>query len=446
MMVMPVFSSIDEILKKGESDKIEFKSSLGEWRDILETICAFSNTKGGLIIIGVDDKGNVLGVDIGRKSLERLENDIHQFIDPKVYPEISIKAYDNKLLIVISVEEGFNKPYFFRGRAFKRIGRSNRILSRDEIEKMLREKFVTFDSLQFKRKFDIDEELVKEVIYRARMYRGMKIRYDDLCSALLHLGVYDGKNFNNAAVLLFSDPSIYFPQACIKIGFFRKDEIVDERLIAGSILKQVDEALDFLKKYMYKGFEIQGVKRIEKWEYPLEAVREAIVNAVIHRDYFSTAPIFIRMDEYSIVVENPGTLPLQISIEDLKRTHPSIPRNPIIAKIFFYWGYFEEWGRGTLMMIKKCIENGLPEPEFIEEKGFFKVVLKNRKYIIKTYNENMVKTLELIKARKELYLQDLIKILGFSEKTVRNYINMFVDHGLIEKIKVGRRIKIIYKE
>lgn len=200
---------------------------------------------------------------------------------------------------------------------------------------------------------------------------GTGFKQPNIQTALKKLNLLDRRKVRNGALLLFSkECSSHFPQAVIKIGYAEGDKMVDEALIEGPIQVQLEEAMSFIQKHIRKGYVIKGLERIESWEYPLESVREALVNALLHRDYFSNSHVSVRIEESGIMVENPGELPPPLEIEDLSREHPSIPKNPLISRAFFYMGYFEEWGSGTLRMINSLRSMGLPNPKFSQGKGF----------------------------------------------------------------------------
>jgi len=418
-----------------EDEKLEFKAGV-DLNGIAETVCAFSNRAGGRILVGVSDSGKVIGVTIGRDTIERIVNHVYNCIDPKPIFDIRVVSMDNKPVIVLTVEEGPNKPYFFRGRCVVRKGSTNRVLSRDEIVNLLVTK-VTFDSLEYKGEVKIDVELLSSFIERLKTRRRMKVYFDSVENVLSRLGLRN-KYYNNAAVLLFSpDCSTIFPQAIIKIGKFRDYMLVDEVVIEGPLIRQVEEALGYVIKNIERRIKVVGLERVEEYEYPVEAIREAIVNAVVHRDYRVKTPVYVKIFEDRIEVSNPGELPPQLTIEDLKKEHPSIPRNPKIARIFYLYGYMEEWGIGTLQMIRACRKRGLPDPEFKTGRGFFKVILKSRKYVLKELNLNERKLYDYIRNRGAVTLRECVNFTGKSERTVHRYLNKLQKLGLIVKIEKG---------
>lgn len=427
---------IGELIRKKEGDRLEFKLSFSDMSDILRTICALANHRGGIILIGVSDDGKIVGVGVDNTILSRLENTIRETIEPRIYPTITVRAIDDKNVVVINVPEGINKPYFYRGICYTRIGPVTRAVGRDGIIEILKSK-VSFDTIEFSGTVSIREDIVRRLVERAKEQRRMKIRFTNVKEVLKKLGVH-GKR---ASVLLFSD-DLVFPQATIKCAAFRGDEKIDDETIYGNIIEQVEKALDFIKRNIKKSYKVSGLERKEFWEYPTEALREAIVNAIAHRDYFMTSPIYIKIYEDHISIQNPGELPPPLTVEMLKKEHPSIPRNPLIAEVFYLWGYIEKWGEGTNRMIETCIEHGLPEPIFISEKGFFTVIIMKKEHLLKKLREDIRRLYSYIKTMENVTFRQCVEFTGKSEKTTQRYLRKLEELGLIERVEKGKyRVK-----
>ena len=427
------FHEISELIRKGEYETIEFKKSLAESREIGETVCAFLNKRGGVILIGVDDDGNVVGVRVRHGTLENLSNFIRETIRPKPIFSIEVYAVENKVIIFIEIPEGRDKPYFFKGRAFIRIDAVNKLLEREEIFEMASRYLKPFDILKVGEdvKYEIDEKLVRRIIELARKRRGMKIEFEDVDSILKRLSIKG----RNAEILLFSkNTSLIYPQARIKIIVIRNKNVIDETEICGNLFEQLEKTIMFLKKHMFKGFEIHGLERIEKWEYPLEAIREGLINAIIHRNYFINAPIFIRLEDLKLTIYNPGSLPKQLSVKDLYIPHPSIVQNPLIAKVFYYAGLIEEWGTGTLRIIRELRKNNLPLPVWEEKQGF--VWLKFRKWE-EILNDTEKTLLEILVKERNVY--EISNLLKLTERRVRDILKKLLNLGLIERKKINRK-------
>lgn len=341
-------------------------------------------------------------------------------------------------MLAISVSEGLNKPYFLKGIAFKRFGRTNQRITRDELERMILERHK--DVLSFEeRMFDvdlaeIDELKVRSFVSEVKSARNMDLPYSTVREFLERLGLFSNKP-TAAALLCFSrNPQAYFPYAIVKCGRFRNG-IADEKEIYGTLLDQVSGALEFLKNHMrvHHSIDEEG-RRVDRWEIPLEAVREAVVNALVHRDYRIPSPTYLKVFDDRIEVINPGRLMPPLTPEKLKREHPSILRNPKIANVFFLYGYIERWGYGTNKIVELCIESGLKEPDFLEEDGFFKAVLYRG-----SVNEMEKIVLELIQEGFNTS-SAIAKKLNINERTARKYLLNLLSKNLVRRKRIGRKI------
>ena len=212
----------------------------------------------------------------------------------------------------------------------------------------------------------------------------------------------DGK-LTNAAVLLFGkNPQRFFIQSetrCARFKGLKPLEFIDMKVFGGNIIDQRENALEFVKEHIRLHAEIKGTERVERWEYPIEAIREAITNAICHRNYETASNVQIRIFDDRIEVWGCGPLPEPLTPEDLKREHKSILRNPQIGKSFFLIKFIEQWGTGTNRMIEQCLGHGLPEPLFEEVAGDFVVTF--RKYniteeILNELNDRQRKAIEYL--------------------------------------------------
>jgi ATP-dependent DNA helicase RecG len=453
-------SKILELVKKQESEILEFKPSLSQIKDIIETISAFSNTKGGSIIIGVNDKRNIIGVDVGKKTIESLANEIKQNTDPQIYPSISVENMDGKNIIVVAVQESKSKPVFAFDRVYKRVGKSNHRVSSDEIRKMALEgKKIYWDeqicegaSLE-----DIDEGKLKWFLRKAKTERNLDIDPDTpIGDALRRLNLVTNDELTNAAILMFGrNPQNFFLQTEMRCAKFKGTKAVkpfiDMKVIGGTVYKQVEEGEKFVLGNIHKSAWIESgkIERQEKWEYPLDAVREAITNAIAHRDYFPPANTHISIFDDRIEIWNPGKLPEPLKPEDLKRTHKSIPVNPSLANLLFLIKYIEKWGTGTNDIVKWCVDHGLPEPIFREESGGFSVILRKFKtpeeLEERGLNERQIKAVEYIKKHWRITNKGYQEINDISRETAKRDLVELVRKNVLRKIGKGRNVYYEFK-
>jgi len=433
-------ADILELIGRGEGETVEFKRSLAEFREIVETICAFSNTHGGTVLVGVSDDGEVIGTNVGRSTIENLVSRIARETNPRIYPEVEVVEFNGRKIIVIRVSERTDKPVFAFGIAYKRVGRSNLKMDRDEILRLLRKSHrINFEDERICTISEVDYGKVKSFIDRASAHRRAMLPADPR-SVLDNLGVLMNDHVSVAGLLVFGkNPQKYFPYACIKIGKFIAGNIVFEKEIKGDIIEQIEKAYVEVLGLVRREVKVKGLRREEVYEYPPKALREAIVNAVAHRDYSIKSPIYIRIYEDRIEFENPGGL-INLTVEDLKRPHKSILRNPKMAEVLYYLGFIEKWGIGTLMIIRECILNGNGEPVF-ESNGSFKLIIFSR------YSSQLDpverKIIDYIRERGVVERREIQEHLKLAESTVRKYLIRLRLKGLV--VKVGRGKRTVYK-
>ncbi|NYB52070.1 MAG: putative DNA binding domain-containing protein [Methanobacteriaceae archaeon] len=368
---------------------MEFKSSLSDKDAIMKTISAFSNKRGGIILVGVNDNGEVIGVGMGRNTLEQLANEIRRETDPSVSPYIDDPLVNGNKIILIEVSESTEKPVFYRNKAYIRVGRTNQKLSSTEIRSLItnEHRVTSWDEqiIEEATLEDIDDKQVENFLKLASIKRNLDLDpKTPKKEALNRLELTRDGQLTNAAVLLFgSNPQRFVLQAITQCARFKgidTDEFEDVRNFEGTIIDQREDALKFIGKHIGKSAKIEGVERVEEFEYPLEAIREAVTNALCHRDYRINSNVQIRIFEDRIEIWGCGPLPEPLTVEDLKKAHDSIRRNPLVAKCFYRIGFVEEWGTGTQRIIKSCLENGLPEPLFEIKSGSLVVIIRKYKY------------------------------------------------------------------
>lgn len=260
-------------------------------------------------------------------------------------------SYKEKNIVVIKVPKGYDAPYFYRGRAYVRIGKTNRVMTSKEIEQFYARKILErapYDSIQTNAKIaEIDESVVRWFVEKMSEIRGFGIKYVEPKDILERLELVVGDRLKLAGALCFSrEPQRFVSYAVIRAGRFRdRTTIIDDQLIEGNVFQQINNALIFIKKHINISFKIaEDGSRIEVWEYPQWSLREAIINAVVHRDYSIYSPIYLRIFDDRIEIESPGRLPEPLTVDDLKGPHTSILRNPLLGKIMFLAGYIETWG------------------------------------------------------------------------------------------------------
>ena len=345
-------------IKAHEDHVTEFKTSWDD--DYLKWICAFANTEGGNLYIGVEDNGEICGV----KNVHRLSEDIPSKIRSTmglICPVTLLKTDDGKDYLRIEVEK-YDYPVSFRGKYYKRSGSTMQEVSGIELDRMLlSEQRRTWDSIPVSN-VSVDD-LSSDALEVFRKYARDTGRLDEASvnitneALLRNLHLFEGDRLTRAAVLAFHpDPEQWITGANIKISYFKNDaDISYMDVINGPLIMQVDKAIDTIYiKYMKAFVSFDGIHRKEVNFFPKEAFRELLLNALVHRDYFSTQPVTIRITDSEIRIWNPGQLPKEVTPENIYKEHLSIPCNPLLANIFFKCGMIEAWGRGFQKILYFC--------------------------------------------------------------------------------------------
>jgi ATP-dependent DNA helicase RecG len=387
---------LKKLLSFGETETVEFKASPNEV--FYKTISAFSNTKGGIILLGVDRKGSITGVEPVSRFLEDLTNRIVNKIS--IYPEIETIDIKGKRVIAFKVaRSGF--PVSYEGRYYERVGNTTREMKPQKLRAFILSS-MPWDSIAGDFSFDeIDAETVNRFVRLAVAKKRLTdLSLNEPVKTILEKleFISDGKLTNGAILLFGMNPQKYFINHSVRIGRFKTETtIIDDKWGKGNLFLQFEETLNILKQYIAVRYEIKGIQREDIWDYPIPALREAILNAIIHRDYFNVA-VFTQIKVYDdhIWFTNHGGLPDGITLDELTKPHKSHPRNPLIAKAFYLAGYIEQYGSGTVRMIEWMKGAGLPEPEYKEEMGGFSVYFY-----------------------KDIYTEDHLRKMGLNERQIK---------------------------
>ncbi|MDO9512213.1 MAG: ATP-binding protein [Bacteroidales bacterium] len=429
-----------------ENQNIEWKES---WRDeYLKWICGFANAKGGKIIIGKNDKGEVVGIPNAKRLMDDLPNKIVTNLG--IICDVDLKDEDGKDYIEIDV-----KPYdvliSYQGKYHYRSGSTKQELKGNALNEFLLKKAgKTWDDVIEPRakleNIDIAaiEAFKKGATSSKRLpFIAAEKNIERILDNLLLLE--DGKLKRSAILLFGKNPCRFFINAFVKIGRFGKtdDDLKFQEIVESNAYQLADKTLEVLdRKFFVSPITYDGLQRIEGWEYPYEAIREVILNAVVHRDYMG-APIQISVYDDKLIVWNEGSLPEDLTIEDLKIKHSSRPHNPILASAFFKGGLIEAWGRGTIKIINECKKAGLPEPLIENVSGGISVtifktkIVKANVYKSKELNKRQQKALEFINDNGKIKNADYQIINNVSKRTASRELKEMVDKRILELSGVG---------
>jgi ATP-dependent DNA helicase RecG len=348
-----------------ENQTIEWKKS---WRDeYLRRISGFANCQGGVLVIGRNDRGEPVGVVNGSKLLEDLPNKIRDLLGIMVNVNLVEEAGVELLEIHVPA---YTNPISFRGRYYTRSGSTLQELKGAALDRfLLQRQGRTWDSVPLPGVKPSDLSLTSLKRFRELTAASGRLSAADLSASdsglLEKLKLAEGKYLKRAAVLLFhEDPDRFITGAFVKIGYFVSEaDLAYHDEIHGSLFSQAHAVVDLLRtKYMKAAISYQGIQRIEQFPVPYEALREAVVNALVHRDYAVPAPIQIRVYEHKLRIWNPAVLPDGRDLEKLLGAHASHPYNPDVANAFFRSGEIESWGRGIEKIFSACRKADSPPP------------------------------------------------------------------------------------
>jgi ATP-dependent DNA helicase RecG len=440
-------AELRKLLARPESETLELKTSFG--KEAIETACAFANTKGGNLVIGVDGKGAIKGVETGKEVPKDWMNKISQSTEPSLIPNIETAKMDGKTIAVIKVDEFPMKPVSVKGRCYRRVGSSNRLMPPQEIAQMhMAIVGASLDALLFEGASieDIDVAKVERYLKKAMASGRKKIsNYDSPLKVLEKLELVKNGRPTWAALILFGeDPQYKLVQATVHCGRLKeKTVIIDDRLIGETALEQIDEVMDFIRKNISVRFVMTGKpEREEVWEYPLEAIREAVTNAICHRDYSEGSDIQVMIYDDCLTIWNPGGLPEGMSIAELYNPHhASRPRNRLIAQVFYDVEFIERYGGGIQKIMDACEMARLPQPVFEEKFGGFLVTFNKDIYTKERLealglNARQIKAVMYVKEKQRIKNKDYQEINAVSRQTATIELNNLAEKGIL--IRTGR--------
>lgn len=432
-----------------ESQYIEFKEN---WRDdYLKTVSAFANTAGGKIYIGIKDNGKVCGIDNAKKLQEDLPNKMINILG--VHANFNVLEKDGKQYLEIGISKS-PYPVSCHGRFYTRNGSTTQEMKGNALQKLL----LTANNLTWDEIIvpnfswdDIDTNAVRLFTRKAVQENRLpaNVNENSIRELFDNLGISKDGELTRAAVLLFGKkPTRHFLLAVCKIGRFQGDnhaDLITDDVIECPLFQMPDRIMELLHaKYLQRHFSYSGLQRIETWEYPEIALREAILNAIIHRDYGENTFFTIKVFDKTLELWNPGVLMEPLSIESLKTHHLSRLRNKLMANVFYRSGQIESWGRGTLKILENAREGGYPEPEFEDFMDGILVRFGKRNFdteisSVRDKNDKIAgikhadKVLALIQKNSFVTNEEIGNFLAMSDRNVRRILADLVKARIIER-------------
>ncbi|WP_303871066.1 RNA-binding domain-containing protein [Acetobacterium wieringae] len=432
---------MNALILPGENKYVEFKADYT--KTLLKTVSAFANYHDGIILIGIDDNRQLVGVKNADQMRLNLENTINDAIDPRPYYEIAVETHEGKDVILIRVYKGENTPYLYDKKAYKRLDTSSVPVDRSAFEELiLYGKNLTFEMMKSQ-----DQDLSFSVLNR-QLKKRLNLRNitEDLLITL-ELKVKD--QYNNAAALLSdNNPIKYSTLQLIAYNGTGVSEIKDRQTLTNqSILQHFDEGIDFYHKHINQSEIIEGAYRETRAAVPLVAYREALANLIVHRDYSKNTESRIEIFADRIEIISPGGLPIGINEEEYLSGRISVPRNRIIADIFLRLHIIEKLATG-IRRIKEYYQNYPVEPVFRIYENSISVMLPNvdkksqgdllkNKYMDQlTLNEQ--KIVQLLKKNDIMTRREIEQELDLRKSQTNEILNQLKAYHLLIQVGSGR--------
>ncbi|GAB6012450.1 ATP-binding protein [Viscerimonas tarda] len=425
-----------------EQQNIEYKSS---WHDdYLKWVCGFANAQGGKINIGMNDAATVVGLPDQKTLMEEIPNKIKNNMG--ITAEVNL-LQDGELYYIEIVVQSYSVPISLRGRYYYRSGSVKQELTGVALSEFLLKKAgQTWDNMPEERATiaDIDENTIKKYLRKAET-GGRLPDADGLTTEELleKLRLAENGKLKRAAIVLFGkDPGKFYPNTFVKIGKFEDDDftIRFQEVEEGNVIEVLEKVLRTLDyKFLIKNISFEGMNRVETLEYPVPALREMLLNALIHRNYMG-APTQLRVYDHKLQLWNHGTLPEGITLDKLSKSHSSFPRNPILAEACFKGSYIDSWGSGIMKIVNSCKAAGLPTPTLEEDMGGFMVKLFKDRFTEEQLqklglNDRQIKAVLYVKEKGKITNSEYQEINNVTEQTALRDIKALIEN--IVFIKTG---------
>lgn len=417
---------VSEVMKMEfhESKNVELKARYT--KSLLKTVSAFSNFHDGYIYVGIDDQGEVVGLQKIHEEKMVIENSINSTITPKPFFDMNIIEFDGKTILEIKVYKGDNGPYYYQNTAYMRNDTSTVPVDGSNLTRLtLISKNLTYDQLKVSQS-DLSFNYLKEKMSSV-------LHVTDINQAVLTtLGLFIDKTYTNAALLLSDNGSQ--SQSYVDIARFKLDTntfLDRKRFENQSLLKHFDQSMTYFQTQYPSYQSVEGIQRTTKEQVPLVAFREALSNAIIHRDYLLNSGVQISMFENRIEIVSPGGLPEGMDEEQFYRGLTSLTRNPIIANVFFRLNLIEQFGTG----IKRIIDSYKLykiQPSFDIQKFLIRIILPvtNFDYSKLEKKEAILSYLQAYPKSSRQNIENAIKI---EKSTLIRRLNELDEQGLVSK-------------
>ena len=386
--------TLDELIglvARGESEAVEFKETTGQRVEACHTLCAFLNGNGGTVVFGVTKKDKLVGQLVSDETRKNLAAEFVKFEPGYEFPVEYVGVDDTHQAIVVRVPAGKARPYQYDGKAYRRVQSTTRAMPQQQYESLLKERGGFRSTWESVPNGDLtmealDAELICETARMGVAYGRLDAMADvtDPQRLLRKFGLMkNGRIFNGAAVL-FGKDFVDYPQCYLRMARFDgidKREFVDSRNVQGNLFTLANEAIAFCFKHLNLRGKTHGrILRDEALEVPVDALREAVINALAHRDYANpggSASVAIFDDR--VEISNPGSFPPEFPLDSPEKSDDSFPHNPVMARVLYLRKTIETWGRGMNLIFSSCRDEGREPPSVVEGNGSVKLVFRRAK-------------------------------------------------------------------
>lgn len=451
---MLTYTDIQRLASEGEGKSIEFKETTGQLDRGMETLCAFLNGNGGTLLFGITYNGKIIGQDISDKTRRDIADALLKF---EPIPELSTSfvrtQQANRYAIAIEVKgQQYARPFMYKGRAYHRIDSVTSVMSQMAYNDLLSQR----DDIRHRweslpSNLSIDDLSTDEIVKTIRIGINSgripeSVDTSDTISLLRKLNLLENSSIKNAAAVLFAKDMSCLPQCTLRMARFRgidKNEFIDNQRLSGNIFQLVDAAMSFFFKHLSLAGKIGTLERSDDLQIPINALRECCINAFCHRQYSSPGgSVGIAVFDNRVEIENTGTFPSEIDIDNLNSEYASCPSNPLIANVLYIRKYLESWGRGIKLIINECVKSGLPTPKFICQNNFVRVILFTKQVgeqVGEQVSEQVgeqVRTLVNIIGHNELTVKAIMESLSLKSRryVLDNYLHPAISGGWVNRL------------
>ena len=480
---------IKNLIKQGESGQLEFKEQIRK-EDIAKSLCAFLNASGGIVLIGVQSNGKVIGVNDIESHLTELNVYLRSTIIPEAPITITAESIGSKKVLLAKVWNGSKPPYVFDGIIYFRKGVQTLKATPRDISKLILERQKSELHWERQTALGVDLNQLDEIEIRktlndlAKFQRGKVFSEKQVEEFLEYYGLFQNGSLTNAAVVLFAkEPSRYLPQSRIRLTVFNgnksSDSFVYDRILEGNLFKNREEILQFFEVNIAVKSKFTSKRWLrEDKPYPKDALREGLMNALIHRDYSNVSgTVHVAFYPDHLEITNSGELYGGYKATDLAKNHLSIPRNPDIAHICFLRQMIEKIGRGTVLMIEDCEKMGYPKPKWESRSGVTTLIYPNLVVTGRTddvvndavsdavsdavksatgkgligaisdaVNDTLIDAVRVIMANeKGASIKDIMQKTHKSNATAKRYLQILREAGIVEFIGAAKSGKYYIK-